>query len=73
MQTYLEHIVKQSERWDTLAYKYYGNPFEVNRLIDANPQVAFCEELPLGQTIYIPVIKEPPTSNLDMPPWMREE
>ncbi|MDH3000053.1 hypothetical protein A1D23_00545 [Chelonobacter oris] len=69
--TVLKHIVKQGERWDNLAYHYYGDSLEYSRIIDANPQIAFCEVLPTGVTIYIPVLKIKPTNNDNMPPWLR--
>ncbi|MDD7568287.1 tail protein X [Bisgaard Taxon 10/6] len=70
-QTLLKHIVKQGERWDNLSYQYYGNALEYGRIIDANPHISFCEVLPTGVTIYIPVLNVKPTSNENMPPWLR--
>ena len=32
-QTVLKHTVKQGERWDNLAYYYYGDALEYGRLI----------------------------------------
>lgn len=71
VQTYLKHIVKQGERWDNLSYQYYGDALEYGRIIDANPHIAFCEVLPTGVTIYIPVLNVKPTNNANMPPWLR--
>ncbi|TCJ95965.1 tail protein X [Volucribacter psittacicida] len=70
-QTLLKHIVKQGERWDLLSYQYYGNAFDYNRIIDANPHISFCEVLPTGAVIYIPVLNVKPTHNANMPPWLR--
>ena len=36
-QTVLKHTVKQGERWDNLAYYYYGNALDFERIINANP------------------------------------
>ena len=55
-QTVLKHIVKQGERWDNLAYHYYGNALEYSRII---------------ATVFIPVLQVKPTNNEDMPPWLR--
>lgn len=71
-QKYLAHTVKQGERWDNLAYYYYGNALEYGRIIDANPQISFCETLPTGITVYIPVLDVKPTTNEDLPPWLRD-
>lgn len=70
-ETLLKHITKQGERWDQLSYHYYGNALEYGRIIDANPHIAFCETLPTGAVIYIPVLKVKLTQNDDMPPWLR--
>ena len=67
---YLKHIVTDFERWDTLAYHYYGNPLMINLLIDANPHIPFCEELPRNQIVLVPVIKAQSVDNAGMPPWM---
>ncbi|AWX15238.1 hypothetical protein CEP48_03240 [Mergibacter septicus] len=70
--TALIHQVKQCERWDNLAYHYYGDPLLYSHIIDANPQLAFYEVLPVGVTVFIPVLTVTPTSNDTMPPWLRE-
>ncbi|MDP0328733.1 tail protein X [Glaesserella parasuis] len=55
-----------------LAYRYYGDVGEISRLIDANPHIPFCEVLPMGQTLFVPVIAVKATSQADLPPWMQE-
>ena len=72
-QTVLKHIVKQGERWDNLAYYYYGDALEYGRLISANPQLSFCEVLPTGATVFIPVLNVKPTQNENLPPWLRSD
>ena len=70
MQTWLTHRIKQNERWDNLAYYYYGDALEVNRLIDANPHLPFCEVLPFGELLYVPVLTNSAKVNQSLPPWM---
>lgn len=70
-QSVLKHIVTQGERWDSLAYHYYGDALEFSRIIDANPQLSFYEVLPVGITVFIPVLQVKPTNNEDLPPWLR--
>lgn len=72
-QHYLKHIVSDSERWDNLAYRYYGDPLKVNLLIDANPHIPFCEQLPTGQIIWVPVLQVAQVDNSGMPPWMEAD
>ena len=71
-QTFLKHTVKQAERWDNLTYYYYGNALEYARIIEANPHISFCEVLPTGATVFIPVLNVKPIQNENLPPWLRE-
>lgn len=70
-QTVLKHTAKQGERWDHLAYYYYGDALEYARIIRANPHISFCEVLPTGETVFIPVLNVKPTQNENLPPWLR--
>ncbi|TPH23914.1 hypothetical protein EUX48_03430 [Haemophilus haemolyticus] len=70
-QTVLKHTVKQGERWDNLAYYYYGDALEYARIIIANPHISFCEVLPTGATVFIPVLNVKPIQNENLPPWLR--
>lgn len=51
---YKIHIAQENERWDDLAYKYYGNCFQYKPIIEANPAVAISPFLPAGAKIIIP-------------------
>lgn len=72
MDSVIQHHIKEGERWDLLAHRYYGDVGEISRLIDANPHIPFCEVLPMGQTLFVPVIAVKATSQADLPPWMQE-
>ncbi|MBJ3537853.1 tail protein X, partial [Salmonella enterica subsp. enterica serovar Derby] len=37
---YLEHVTTDGERWDNLAWRYYGAALAYERIIAANPHVA---------------------------------
>lgn len=73
MDSVIQHQIKQGERWDLLAWHYYGDVGEINRLIDANPHIPLCEVLPTGQVLLAPVIGVKATSQADLPPWLQEE
>lgn len=66
----LVHQVQGAERWDTLAYHYYGSAFELGRLIAANPHLSIDEELPVGAVVFVPIIAQP-TTDEHLPPWKR--
>lgn len=72
-QTLIKHVTKQGERWDNISYRYYGDPLDYDRIIKANPHISFCEVLPTGATVYIPVLNVAPTNNANMPPWLQGE
>lgn len=71
----LKHTVTAGERWDMLAWRYYGNPFAYGRLVEANPAINITAVLPAGATVLVPLITvaeqaaQRDTSNL--PPWKR--
>ncbi|HBJ6087903.1 TPA: tail protein X, partial [Escherichia coli] len=52
---FLEHVTRDGERWDSLAWQYYGDPLGYPRIIAANPHVAITPVLPSGLLLLIPV------------------
>lgn len=70
MEQYLQHITTEGERWDQLAWHYYGDPMAYERLIQANRHVAVTSILPAGILLAIPVIDDTQTTE-DLPPWLR--
>jgi len=69
----LEHITAQGDRWDNLAWQYYGDPHAYERIIAANPEVQIEPILPGGIRLLIPVIEDTDeTVNIEeLPPWKR--
>ena len=66
----IEHITKDGDRWDLLAWEYYGDPTGYERIIAANPSVAIAPILPGGIKILIPVLEEAETATTEgLPPW----
>lgn len=67
---YLEHVATEGERWDTLSWRYYGDPYGFERIIVANPHVPITPFIAAGTKLAIPLI-EPPASTTteDLPPW----
>jgi phage tail protein X len=73
----LEHITTAGERWDTLAWRYYGDPHAYSRIIEANPALNISTVLDSGQLVLIPIM---PLAEVqlaqqlvaeDLPPWKR--
>ncbi|EAM6083236.1 hypothetical protein E6W94_25340 [Salmonella enterica subsp. enterica serovar Poano] len=66
----MEHITTDGERWDQIAYRYYGDPFGYARIIMANPHIAVTPVLDAGQRLAIPVIDTEQTTQ-ELPPWLQ--
>lgn len=72
MNTYVEHITVEGERWDLLAYDYYGDPHEYEKIIIANPLIPITPILKSGVKLRIPVGDKSRTLNPEiLPPWKR--
>ena len=71
----IEHITSDSERWDTLAWRYYGDPYAYGRIIEVNPALDLNATLPSGVVILIPILPLAEAEALrqlateDLPPW----
>lgn len=67
----LRHITTDGERWDQLAYRYYGDAAAYEWIVAANPDIPMMLVLPGGLELAIPVIEADSTiSALESPPWM---
>ena len=67
---YFEYITKDGDRWDLIAYVFYGDATKYEPIISANPDVAITPILPSGIMLRIPDIQDEETvSSEDLPPW----
>lgn len=72
MTAYLPHTTVEGQRWDWLAWQYYGNPLAYELIISANPHVPITPTLPGGVELLIPIQEETETlAAEDLPPWKR--
>jgi hypothetical protein len=77
-QSYIEHRIEvPNERWDTIAYKYYGDAnrtaplIHFNRaLFETGPSAIPCI-LDIGLVIKVPVLAPDPVASHLLPPWKR--
>ncbi|MFZ0887787.1 MAG: tail protein X [Candidatus Binataceae bacterium] len=65
----LTYITRDGDRWDLLAWTYYGDPTLYGPIIDANPSVGISPVLAAGVVLYIPIIEQDQTETSDLPPW----
>ncbi len=71
----IEHITQAGERWDTLAWRYYGDPLAYGRILAANPALDIGTTLPSGTVVLVPVLPQAEASQAlpgeELPPWKR--
>ena len=66
---FIRHVTSNSERWDLLAWRYYGDPTLLGAIVMANPDVVIEPVLEAGLTIMIPMMQKPTTTASSLPPW----
>lgn len=60
--------ISAGERWDTIAYKMYGDPTQLGNLILNNPAIAIVDYVPAGTRVFVPLIT-PATPTTTSTPW----
>jgi len=68
---FIVHVSKSGERWDLLAWKYYGDPTQYRPVIRANPGVPIEPVFEAGLTIVVPIVEQSSVGEDDLPPWRR--
>lgn len=70
---FTEYVVKQGDRWDTIAFKAYGDASLIAGLIEANVAVVISPILEVGTRLVVPILEDG-NIQLDselLPPWKR--
>jgi phage tail protein X len=73
MANFVEYVAKQGDRWDTIAFKAYGDATLINGIIEANPTIVISPILEAGTRVVVPVLEQGDVqidSEL-LPPWKR--
>jgi phage tail protein X len=65
---YIPHITVAGERWDTLAWNYYGDPTLYSGIVLANPAVPIEPQFEAGLLVKIPIVQQTQTP-ATLPPW----
>ncbi|QCI65625.1 hypothetical protein [Phreatobacter stygius] len=82
MAGWIEHVTGPAERWDHLAYRYYGDANRFGPIIRENQHLFVGATsggvaspvptvLPDGQALRIPVLDPDPIATDLLPPWKR--
>ncbi|KMN76142.1 phage tail protein X [Chromobacterium alkanivorans] len=69
---FLNHVTQENERWDQIAWRYYGDVGQMAQLIANNAHIPIGETLPAGLILAIPVLEAADSEALEqLPPWRR--
>ncbi len=70
---FITHITKAGERWDLLAWQYYGDAMLFGPIIMTNPQILIEPVFEAGLVIGIPLLMVDAAvqEESDLPPWKR--
>ncbi len=66
---FILHITTAGERWDLLAWQYYGDPTDYSPIIMANPDVPIEPVLNAGISIAVPILQQSAVVTADLPTW----
>ncbi len=66
---YYEYITKDNDRWDLIAYEYYGDATLYESIITANLEIPITPILPSGLKLQIPVREDKEEIEFILPPW----
>jgi phage tail protein X len=69
----INYTVKEGERWDSLAWKFYGSVKAMDALIEANPTIPLSAVLPAGMQVIVPILDNTSDTviSANLPPWKR--
>lgn len=60
--------VSKGERWDSIAWKMYGDSTQIKSLIQNNPSIPISDYVAQGTQVFVPLIT-PSTSTTSSTPW----
>jgi phage tail protein X len=66
---FIVHITTAGERWDLLAWRYYGDPTDYSPIIMANPNMAIEPVFDAGISIEVPILRKNAVVTVNLPPW----
>lgn len=68
---WLVHTTAAGERWDSIAWHYWGDALGYEMLIADNPHVPITPVLPGGTQLRVRILDAPSAPTLELPPWKR--
>jgi phage tail protein X len=68
---FIMHVTTAGERWDLLAWTFYGNPTLYSPIIMANPRIPIESVFEAGLELAIPILQIDLAQTSNLPPWKR--
>jgi phage tail protein X len=70
---FITHVTAAGERWDSIAWQYYGDATLISPIIQTNPAIAIEAVFEAGLNIGVPLLVVNPAvqEGADLPPWKR--
>jgi phage tail protein X len=69
LQQYIVHVTRAGERWDLLAWRFYGDATQYSGIIMANPGVPIVPVFDAGVAVRIPLLAQSGALGAGLPPW----
>jgi len=66
---YIAHVTLAGERWDLLAWTYYGDATLYAPIVMANPLIPIEPVFEAGLQIAIPILQVSQSASTNLPPW----
>jgi len=66
---YTRYTTVQGDRWDTVAFKAYGDATLYSEIVEANPTVPKDAVIPSGIVLNIPIRENSVSKKSVLPPW----
>lgn len=66
---YIPVITREGDRWDLLAWRFYGDPTLYGPIIEANPNLLIVGAFDAGVAVQIPILQKASDESNDLPPW----
>jgi phage tail protein X len=72
---FITHVTTAGERWDTLAWNYYGDASLFGPIIQTNPTIPVEPVFEAGLVIGIPILTVNQAVGVptDIPPWKQQQ
>lgn len=69
-----EYVTVEGDRWDTIAYKAYGDASKFQQIIEANPEAVVGAVFEPGIRLIVPIVETVNSTDKNLlPPWKRGE